>query len=150
MEVQLIVKQEVYRQEQFYLKSASVGFVFYINKIVMTKKSTWNNILRGCYFNSNITLEKKKQERTKPSPAEQIPLSINKCQGAASSHVQENSIPAYRDVRSLPRSLPPSVLCAVLIRLHEMGEMKRWHGCLETFTIVIKDKARNGRKQDLE
>lgn len=40
MEVQLIVKQEVYRQEQFYLKSASVGFVFYINKIVMTKKST--------------------------------------------------------------------------------------------------------------
>lgn len=150
MEVQLIVKQEVYRQEQFYLKSASVGFVFYINKIVMTKKSTWNNILRGCYFNSNITLEKKKQERTKPSPAEQIPLSINKCQRAASSHVQENSIPAYGDVHSLPRSLPPSVLCAVLIRLHEMGEMKRWHGCLETFTIVIKDKARNGRKQDLE
>lgn len=147
MEVQLIVKQEVYRQEQFYLKSASVGFVFYINKIVMTKKSTWNNILRGCYFNNT---GEKKQERTKPSPAEQIPLSINKCQRAASSHVQENSIPAYRDVRSLPRSLPPSVLCAVLIRLHEMGEMKRWHGCLETFTIVIKDKARNGRKQDLE
>lgn len=28
MEVQLIVKREVYRQEQFYLKSASVGFVF--------------------------------------------------------------------------------------------------------------------------
>lgn len=55
--VQLIVKQEVYRQEQFYLKSASVGFVFYINKIVMTKKSTWNNILRGCYFNN--TGEKK-------------------------------------------------------------------------------------------
>lgn len=115
MEVQLIVKQEVYRQEQFYLKSASVGFVFYINKIVMTKKSTWNNILRGCYFNSNITLEKKKQERTKPSPAEQIPLSINKCQRAASSHVQENSIPAYRDVRSLAPSLPPSFcsLCCV-------------------------------------
>lgn len=65
MEVQLIVKQEVYRQEQFYLKSASVGFVFYINKIVMTKKSTWNNILRGCYFNSNITLEKKKAGKDK-------------------------------------------------------------------------------------
>ena len=31
-----------------------------------------------------------------------------------------------------------------------MGEMKRWHGCLETFAIVIKDKAQNGRKQDLE
>lgn len=137
MEVQLIVKQEVYRQEQFYLKSASVGFVFYINKIVMTKKSTWNNILRGCYFNSNITLEKKKQERTKPSPAEQIPLSINKCQRAASSHVQENSIPAYRDVRSLARSLARSLLLFFVLCWYDYMKWVRWKGGMAAWKPLL-------------